>query len=188
MTTNKKVTVIITCLALLSAVGWTYAQGKPPLKVVPEVDLMRYAGRWYEIARLPNRFQKRCAGEVTANYTLRTDGNITVMNRCRVENGEEINAEGLARIAEKRKPNSILKVRFAPAFLSFLPQVWGDYQIIALSSDYAHAVVGDPGRQYLWILSRTARMDDATYDRLVAEAQVQGFAVNLLQKTRQSGS
>jgi len=73
MTTNKKVTVIITCLALLSAVGWTYAQGKPPLKVVPEVDLMRYAGRWYEIARLPNRFQKRCAGEVTANYTLRTE-------------------------------------------------------------------------------------------------------------------
>jgi len=78
-------------------------------------------------------------------------------------------------------------VRFAPAFLSFIPQVWGDYQIIALSADYTHAVVGDPGREYLWILSRSPRMDEATFNRLMEEARAQGFNVSLLQKTRQSG-
>jgi apolipoprotein D and lipocalin family protein len=80
----------------------------------------------------------------------------------------------------------VLKVRFAPSFLSFLPQVWGDYQIIALSPEYTYALVGDPGREYLWILSRSSRMDSATYDRLAAEARSQGFDVSLLQKTRQA--
>jgi apolipoprotein D and lipocalin family protein len=162
-----------------------YAQGKRPLRVVPDVDLVRYVGQWYEIARFPNRFQKRCAGEVTANYTLLPSGRLRVLNGCRLEG---VQAEGVARVADKGQPNSILKVRFAPWFLSFIPQVWGDYQIIALSPDYTHALVGDPGREYLWILSRSPRMDDATYDRLVEEAGAQGFDVNLLQKTRQLGS
>jgi len=179
--------LLITCVALFAALV-AHAQARAPLRVVPSVDLTRYAGQWYEIARLPNRFQKRCAGEVIATYALKLDGKISVLNRCNLENGEQIKAEGVARIAGKRKSNSILKVRFAPALLSFIPQVWGDYQIIALSPDYTHAVVGDPGRTYLWILSRTARMDDATYLRLVEEAQTQGFDVSRLQKTRQLGS
>jgi apolipoprotein D and lipocalin family protein len=176
------------CFALISAAGTLQAQGKQPLRVVPMVDLARYAGQWYEIARFPNRFQKRCAGEVTANYVLKPDGKISVTNRCSLDNGEHIQAEGVARIADKGKPNSILKVRFAPAFLSFLPQVWGDYQILALAPDYSYSLVGDPGREYLWILSRSPRMDSATYDRLVEEARAQGFDIKLLQKTRQSGS
>ena len=98
-----------------------FAQGKAPLRVVPEVDLDRYAGQWYEIARLPNRFQKRCAGEVTANYTLQPDGKISVLNRCRLESGEHIQAKGVARVAGKKQANSMLKVRFAPSFLSFIP-------------------------------------------------------------------
>ena len=185
---NKRIVLIAGCLAILSAIGLAYAQGRSPLRVVPEVDLARYAGQWYEIARFPNRFQKRCAGEVTAQYTLQPSGKISVLNRCRLENGGQIQAEGVARVANKGQPNSILKVRFAPAFLSFIPQVWGDYQIIALSPDYTHALVGDPTREYLWILSRSPRMDDATYNRLVEEARMQGFDVSRLQKTRQSGS
>jgi len=184
----KKFSLIPACLAILYTAGLIFAQGKLPLRVVPKVDLARYAGQWYEIARLPNRFQKQCAGEVTANYTLRPDGKITVLNRCLLASGEQIQAEGLARLSEKGQPNSILKVRFAPAFLSFIPQVWGDYQIIALSADYTHAVVGDPSREYLWILSRSPRMDEATFNRLTEEARAQGFNVSLLQKTRQSGS
>jgi apolipoprotein D and lipocalin family protein len=185
---NNRIALIAGCLVTLSAIGLAYAQGKRPLRVVPEVDLARYAGQWYEIARFPNRFQKRCAGEVTAQYTLQSSGKISVLNRCRLESGEQIAAEGVARVAGKGQPNSILKVRFAPAFLSFIPQVWGDYQIIALSQDYTYALVGDPAREYLWILSRSPQMDDATYNQLVDEARAQDFDVSRLQKTRQSGS
>lgn len=178
--------VIVACLAMLCAVGAARALGKSSLKVIPEVDLARYAGKWYEIARFPNRFQKRCAGEVTADYTLQPSGIISVLNRCRLENGGQIQAQGVARVVGK--PNSILKVRFAPAFLSFIPLVWGDYQIITLSSDYTHALVGDPSREYLWILSRSPRMDDAVYERLVGNAKAQGFEVTRLVRTKQNGS
>ena len=186
---NKKIVLISGCLATLCAIVLvSAAQAKQQLRVVPELDLARYAGQWYEIARFPNRFQKRCAGEVTAQYTLQPSGKISVLNRCRLENGGQIQAEGVARVAGKGQPNSILKVRFAPAFLSFIPQVWGAYQIIALSPDYTYALVGDPSREYLWILSRSPRMDDATYNRLVEEARAQGFDVSRLRKTRQSAS
>ncbi len=95
------------------------------LRTVSSVDLKRYTGQWYEIARLPNRFEKNCAGEVTANYTLRDDGRINVVNRCRKTNDEWEEAEGVARIVNKTT-NAQLEVRFAPSFLSFLPFVWGD--------------------------------------------------------------
>lgn len=151
--------------------------------VVPEVDLARYAGRWHEIARLPNRFQTKCIGEVTADYTLRDDGKITVINRCRVKDGKTIEAKGIAKRAAKSGPNSILKVRFAPRFLSFLPQVWGDYQILALAPDYSYAAVGSPNFRYLWILSRTPEMTDAVYRQVVEEMRKQGFAVERLQRS-----
>jgi len=187
MEMKKTMIVIAACLAMLTATGAASAQRKRPLKVVPAVDLARYAGKWYEIARLPNRFQKRCAGEVTADYTLQPSGKISVLNRCKLADGGQIQAEGVARAGGKGQPNSVLKVRFAPAFLSFIPQVWGDYQIIALSPDYTHALVGAPSREYRWILSRSPRMDDAAYDRLVEEAKVQGFEIGKLVKTRQDG-
>ena len=153
---------------------------KEPLRVVGSVDLARYQGRWYEVARLPNRFEEKCAGDVTAEYTLRADGRVGVVNSCRRKTGETTAAEGVARLADRRGPNSRLKVRFAPSFLSFLPFVWGDYQIIELAPDYSHAVVGSPDRKYLWILSRNPRMDEATYLRLVEAAGSQGFDVSRL--------
>ena len=184
-----KIIVPITfCLCVTAAVLALRADEKSPLRVVPSVDLTRYAGQWYEIARFPNRYQAKCAGDVIANYTLKSDGTIAVLNRCKLADGGEIKAEGVARVVGKGKPNSILKVRFAPAFLSFIPQVWGDYQIISLSSDYTHVLVGEPGREFLWILSRSPRMDDADYDRLAAEASAQGFDIRRLQKTNQSGA
>jgi apolipoprotein D and lipocalin family protein len=185
---KKRVDLLVCVLLMLSVTGAVRAEKKSPLRVVPSVDLDRYAGQWYEIARLPNRFQKKCAGEVIANYERKPDGDITVLNSCRLEDGSSIQAQGVARLAGKGQTNSVLKVRFAPAFLSFIPQVWGDYQIISLSSDYTRALVGDPGREYLWILSRSPRMDSATYDGLIAEANAQGFDAHMLQKTRQSGS
>ena len=94
-------------------------------------------------------------------------------------------AVGEARIADRDGPNSRLKVRFAPGFLSFMPFVWGDYQIIELAPDYSHAVVGAPDRKYLWFLSRTPQMDEATYQRLTEAARSQGFDVSKLIRTKQ---
>jgi len=159
-------------------------KGKEPLRVVESVDLTRYAGRWYEVARLPNRFEEKCAGDVTAEYTLRDDGRLKVVNRCRKKDGRMTQAEGVARLADKRGANSRLKVRFAPSFLSVLPFVWGDYQIMELAPDYSHALVGDPDRKYLWILSRTPQIDEGTFRKLAESARSQGFDVSRLILTR----
>ncbi len=156
---------------------------RPPLIAVPNVDLSRYVGTWYEIARLPNSFQGSCAGDVTATYTLLDDGNILVVNRCRKEDGEIQEAKGLARLATKDGPNSRLKVRFAPAILSFLPFVWGDYWIILLASDYSYAVVGEPERRYLWILSRTPSMDEAVLQRILEQVRQNGYELSGLIRT-----
>jgi apolipoprotein D and lipocalin family protein len=162
------------------------AQGKP-LTVVPEVDYARYAGKWFEIARLPNRFEKKCVGDVTATYAPRPDGRITVTNRCREADGGISEASGVARRVAGQPP-SVLEVRFAPAFLSFLPMVWGDYHVIDLGPDYEYAVVGSPDRKYLWILARAPKMEPALYRSLVERARVQGFDVSTLIETPQSGS
>jgi apolipoprotein D and lipocalin family protein len=95
-------------------------------------------------------------------------------------------AEGVARRAEARGPASRLKVRFAPAFLSFLPFVWGDYWIVELDQDYRHALVAEPSRRYLWILSRRPEMDEATYGKLTDRAHALGFDTSRLLRTPQS--
>ena len=170
---------------MLSCFEHTLAQdmSEKPLQVVPTVDLPRYAGTWYEIARLPNKFQKQCMGNVTATYTLLDNGEIKVVNRCRKSNGETTEAEGRARRASDDEPNSKLKVRFAPAFLSFLPFVWGNYWILELASDYSHAVVGEPDRKYLWILARSPKMDDDTLAGILDRVKQQGYDVRALIKT-----
>ncbi len=158
---------------------------KIELKVVPNVDLEKYSGTWFEIARLPNKFQNKCAGNVTATYKLLEDGKISVINRCKKNDGSIIEAEGIAKLANKNGPNSKLKVRFAPAILSFLPFVWGDYWIIELSADYTYAVVGEPKRNYLWVLSRTPQIDEELYNNLLEKIKLHGYDVNKLVKTRQ---
>ena len=97
----------------------------------------------FEIARFPNRFQRRCVGDVRARYVRRSDGRIDVINRCRATDGTVTEARGIARVVDERT-SAKLKVRFAPAVLSFLPMVWGDYWIIGLAADYSWAVVGSP--------------------------------------------
>ncbi len=135
------------------------------VRAVASLDLNRYSGTWYEIARYPNRFQKSCAGDVTATYTIQPNGQIEVLNRCRKTDGSLESATGTGRLAYADGPASKLKVRFAPKFLSFLPFVWADYWIIDLAEDYSYAAVGTPDHKYLWILSRTPTMDSATYQQ-----------------------
>ena len=174
-------------LILLPILGLSRADNDDAklVQAVPSVDLSRYTGKWFEIARLPNKFQKDCTGEVTATYSLLGEGQLKVVNECR-KNTRMEQAEGKARLATKDGPNSKLKVRFAPSWLSWLPLVWGDYWIIDIGRDYSYSVVGTPDRKYLWILSRAPQMDDMTYERVVEKARAQGFDVAKLVKTKQS--
>ena len=173
--------IILATLAIALAIS-----DAKPLTVVNNLDPLKYAGRWFEIARLPNRFQARCAGDVTAEYQVRSEGGFGVVNRCRNAAGDISDASGVAR-STNGAPTSVLKVRFAPAFLSMLSFVWGDYQVIALDDGHTYSVVGTPDRKYLWILSRQPRMAPGQYDQLIELARTQGFAVERLEKTTHSG-
>ena len=164
---------------VFGAVMIVAADMQAPMQVVSSVDLARYAGKWYEIARLPNRFQRDCASDTTASYTLRLDGKITVVNACRTSEGTAKTATGTARLASDKEPNSKLKVSFFWPF-------YGNYWIIDLDPDYKWAVVGEPGRKYFWILSREPRLDDTLYQQVLDRAKQQGYDVSRLIKTRHS--
>ncbi len=153
------------------------AQQKP-LEVVDHVDLERYLGTWYEIATIPQRFQKGCVG-VTATYSLRPDGTIRVINRCRKEtlDGPLRDIEGKAWVVDK-KTNAKLQVQFFWPFS-------GAYWIIELDADYKWAVVGHPNRNYLWILCRTPRMDPALYDDLINRIGNKGYDISKIKPTLQ---
>ena len=152
------------------------------VRTVDAVDLDRYLGDWFEIARFPNRFQRACTGDVRATYTRRSDGRIDVVNRCRASDGHVIEARGVARIVDART-SAKLEVRFAPAVLSFLPFVWGDYWIVGLADDYSWAVVGSPDRGYLWILARASTLETASLDVARAAARANGFDTDRLVMT-----
>ncbi|HEY0334996.1 MAG TPA: lipocalin family protein [Stenotrophomonas sp.] len=145
---------------------------------VPHLDLSRYAGTWHEIAHLPVSFQKKCTGEITATYTLRDDSLVGVRNRCRVRDGSFAQADGVARTVEGHPGR--LEVRFAPDWLSWVPLVWADYWVIALDPDYQWAVVGEPDRKYLWILSRSAAMPRAQFREVKARAEAMGYDLDPL--------
>jgi len=158
----------------------------PPLETVDNLDLNRYQGRWYEIARLPNRFQKSCAGDVRVRYSLLQDGQVEVVNQCAEQDGGVKSVTGLARKQDDDGPASKLEVRFAPAWLSFLPMVWGDYYVIDLAEDYSWAVVGHPERTYFWILSRSPSLDEQTIEGILSRAREQGYSFDELIRTRHS--
>lgn len=138
---------------LLLTLGTPVVAG--PVTAVDTFDLQKYLGRWYEIERIPNRFERDCVG-VTADYSLRDDGKVQVINTCRKEtlNGKSKQASGVARVEEGAK----LSVTFTP----WLPFIRGDYWVIYLNDDYTVAVVGEPDRKFGWLLSRTPSIDEAT--------------------------
>ena len=171
-------------MAAVCAIGFAISAAGQSVVPVRSVDLARYAGRWYEIAKFPNDFQKKCIGNVTADYRPLPDNTIEVANRCRTESGEIALAIGEGREVDKAS-NAKLQVRFAPAWMSWIPWVWGDYWILELNDAYTLAAVGTPDRGYLWILSRTPTISDAEYERIVDNATKQGFDTSRLVKTRQ---
>lgn len=171
-------------LALCVFAATSPAQAEPaPLQTVPSVDVPRYMGTWHEIAKYPNWFQNKCVSSTQATYTLQTNGQVQVLNRCKNDQGEWREAVGAARqIGAANSPK--LKVRFAPEWLSFIPMVWGDYWIIDLDPDYQWVVVSEPDREYLWILSRATQMPAATYQDLLGKLHDRGFDLKRIEPSR----
>ncbi|WP_411816277.1 lipocalin family protein [Hyphococcus sp. DH-69] len=171
--------------ALLAPLGLMACQSPPvnrdqsiPLTTVDYVDTERYLGRWYEIARFPNSFEENCEG-VTADYAMRDDGLISVINTCRkgTPDGEEKAAKGRARIVDEQS-NAKLEVSFFGPF-------WGDYWVIGLAEDYSLALVGEPSGKYLWILSRTPTISNETRVDAIQDLQAFGYNTNALYWTEQ---
>ncbi|PYE40211.1 lipocalin family protein [Psychrobacter fozii] len=152
---------------------------------VDSVDLEKYAGTWYEIGRLPMYFQRKCAGDVTANYAQKADGKgITVTNKCMAEDGSEIVAEGLAKPTDET--GSKLKVTFLPSWIRWLPVGRADYWVLARDADYKTALVGTPDKDYLWLLARSPNVSQETYSKYRQIAQQQGYDLKEFKLTPQT--
>jgi apolipoprotein D and lipocalin family protein len=176
-----KIFRLIAIGALVKTAMVVYATANnQPLATVNSVDLNRYTGVWYEIARLPNRFEKGCAANVTANYTQQSDGKIEVINQCQKNNNQIKRSKGTAKVVDN-SGNAKLKVTFFWPF-------YGDYWILDLGKNYEYAVVGEPSRKYLWILSRTPQMEEGLYQTLLSRMSAQGFDTKSVVKTQQSES
>lgn len=155
----------------ITAPAWAQTDSTQ-VRSVDRVDLERYAGLWYEIAHIPNRFQRDCVRDTTARYALRDDGKIEVVNACYRENGKRKRAKGLARVVEGSS-NGQLEVSFFK--LLFFRPVWGDYWIVGLDSEYRWAVIGTPDRKYGWILSREPALEPADREQIEIILREQGY-------------
>lgn len=177
---------LITTITALVA-GLLAKKSKKPLVTAPAVDLGRYAGTWYEIARLPEKYEKDCASDATATYETTTDGGLRVINRCRRRDGSVKRAIGRAEVTDADS-NAKLRVSFAPQLLDPLPFVWGDYYIMDVASDYSTAVVGTPDRTHLWLLARQPTVSEDVRSAFIAKALGQGFDTSQLIYGRHTGS
>ncbi|MEN9904512.1 MAG: hypothetical protein RLZZ555_1077 [Pseudomonadota bacterium] len=156
----------------------------PPLQAIARLDLQRYLGHWHEIARTPNWFQQKCASNTSAEYSLHPGGTLRVVNRCRMADGGLNEAVGEARRVGAAD-SAQLQVRFAPAWLSWLPVVWGDYWVIDIDPDYQLVAVSEPKRDYLWVLARQPQVDEQAYQALLQRLQQKGFDLSRLQRSPQ---
>lgn len=177
MLSNKTLIKILILLYIFSIIILSPMKSQE-LKTVDNVDLTRYAGKWYEIASFPQRFQKGCLC-TTAEYTLTDKDYVIVENRCNKDsiNGKESYIKGKAFLV-KNTGNAKLKVQFFWPFR-------GKYWIIDLGEDYSYAVVGHPNRKYLWILSRTPVMEQKIYNEILKRAKDKGFDIGKLKMTIQ---
>ena len=184
MKTGILILMSMCALIMASCAG---IESRPPLQTVASVDLTCYAGTWYEIARLPMWFQRHCI-DSKAIYTLRPDATIGVHNECVTDAGGLDQADGIATIVDTNT-NAKLAVTFDNFFARLVgPSRDGNYWILDLHPDYQTALVGTPDRRYLWMLSRSPHLDDATYQRLVGKAQQLGFPVSDFIRAKRNSS
>lgn len=148
-----------------------------PNQPVSALELSRYEGKWHEIAHIPVFYQRKCTGAATSTYTPNQDGSLRVLTTCTTSKGLK-SVNGVAKYTSDNP--GAFKVRFAPAWLRWLPQAWIDYWVIDIDPDYRWAVIGEPGRKHLWIMSRDTRMSRHLYEQLVARARDRGYPVKKL--------
>lgn len=155
-------------------------QAMPPLRAVPQLDVKRYLGKWYEIGSIPQRFQKNCVAS-TATYSAREDGDIDVLNACRKFklDGELDEAHGKAWVPDASEPGKLL-VRFFWPFR-------GDYWVLELGEHYEYAVVGHPSRDYLWVLSRTPQLPSGLLEQILGRLKSVGYDITRIRLTPQPG-
>jgi|TARA_R110002033_G_scaffold138808_5_gene177958 apolipoprotein D and lipocalin family protein len=167
MNTIFKSTLLLSILLLFTACSSKYA----PLKTVKKVDINRYLGTWYEIARYEHFFEKGCKN-VSANYTLRDDNKIKVVNLCqKIDTNEKTKATGVAYTTNESA--SKLKVSFFRPF-------YGNYWVLMLDEEYKYALIGEPSREYLWILSRTKKLDKETLNKILDSLPALGYTKDKL--------
>lgn len=180
---NPKLVAGLMATAVPLAVAHFKVARQAPVATTPLLDLRRYAGRWYEIARLPLRTEDQCDSDVTATYTLLRGGRVRVVNSCYTSDGVQEEVRGIARPTEG--DGAKLEVSFAPRALRWLPGSWAPYWVLHVDPDYGAAVVGTPDRKHLWLLSRAPLMDDSQLQRLLLHARAQGFDTTKLMRTPQ---
>jgi apolipoprotein D and lipocalin family protein len=176
---------LIVILACAAASAQSTDAAKQPLTPVASIDIERYQGTWHQLALYPNRFQKACASNTRAMYVLQGDGQVTVTNQCRNTEGKEVQVIGQARAANTTSSVAgdatttlsppKLQVRFAPQWLAWLPMVWGDYWVIQLAPDYRYAVVGEPRREFLWVLARDTQLSSEDWQQIEIRLKEQGY-------------
>ncbi|WP_228256301.1 lipocalin family protein [Acinetobacter wuhouensis] len=178
--------VIIIGGIFFAAGGFTKAYAEnTTLAAVPKLELSQYLGLWYEVARKPMYFQKECKSDVTARYTVNEYGNVAVDNRCMTHDGKELRSLGEAFISNEPF-NSKFKVSFIPEAIRWLPVARGDYWVLKIDPQYQMALVGEPKRKYLWLLSRNPHPDEAQVTEFLRYAQSVGFSVKDLIRTKQN--
>ncbi len=180
---------------LLLALGSLGAWANPATQATPlaTLDVPAYMGRWYQVALYPNRFQAQCLDSTTATYTLQADGRVRVLNRCRTDKGWD-EADGVARPrdgavlrADGTLAPASLEVSFLPVYLRWLGVGWGKYDVLQLGPQQAWAVVSEPTREYLWVLSRTPQLDATQWTAVESLLQQRGFDLKRLQREAQPG-
>lgn len=158
---------------------------KPTVTAIPSLDLTRYLGKWYELCRLPLKYEDETATDITARYSLNDSGTVRVDNRCFDKDGKPSQAVGEATPVDEAK--SRLKVTFLPKFIRWVPFTSGDYWVLKLDPDYQVSLVGTPDRQFLWLLGRSPDLAPEIRDAYLAEARRQGFDLGGLIVPRHTG-
>lgn len=175
---NRRIALLI-LLGASAFAAVAVADSKPAeLTTVSHLDLARYLGRWFEIARYPNRFERDCVRDITATYSRLENGDIEVVNACTMADGKQKISKGKAKLVDE-KTNAKLKVTFFWPF-------YGDYWVIDLDPQYRWAVVGEPRRKYLWVLSRQPHMDPALYAEITSRLAAKGYDASKLASVAQS--
>jgi len=181
-------------LGLLTASFAAQGSAGRPLESLPSINVPDYLGTWYQVAWFPNQFQRQCVSDTQATYRDLPDGKLEVLNRCTVADGQTEEILGVARPARPSTPGADpdllapaqLEVSFLPVWLRWLPLGWARYWVIQLAPDGRYAVVSEPTREYLWVLSRTVRLAPADLSAIRSRLAEQGFDVSRLQAHPQS--